>query len=669
MKMKAFTRVVCTVAFSSSSIVVVESREAVSPVEKVIQLLDGMLVKGDSELHAEEKQYLAYQTWCETTTADLKQQIMELHNVLDVEEAQLKDHEQNLEDLNARISSHQVDVGHHEGDKKASTAVRAITKEDYEALHKDYTETIEALGMAIQILSKQNYDRKQASLLQLSTLRLIPEETKRAIGVLMQEPSDAADHMSWEAPEANGYEFQSEHVIDMLKQLLSRFKDERTKAEQEEQDSIQSHEMLIADMNQRIESKTKSLEEMAARSANLKEDSARITTSQIEHTDELNGVSVELKDTASVCATKASDFTARQQLRQEELDAIRQAKEILASSEVLGAEKTHMPLAQSSLAQLRAESQETNRLKVVSFFEGKASKLKSVALTSLVLRVAEDPFVKVKEMIYALITRLEEEATSEATTKAWCDKELSTNEQARTRKTAEIEDLNADIDNLHASIAKLAEEIADLSAEISRLNSELADATKIRKKDSEENSATIEDAKAAQVAVAQATEILKDFYDKASGATALLQHGDNQPAIFDSPYTGMGGRSDGVIGLLEVIASDFAKLQSETETAESAAASEFETFSSDTRVTLSGHERDVHNKNHQKTEEQGTLENQKNELYQTEKELAAKNDEFEQLKPTCVNTGVTFEERDGARAEEIEALQEGLRILEGTQRE
>ena len=62
----------------------------------------------------------------------------------------------------------------------------------------------------------------------------------------------------------------------------------------------------------------------------------------------------------------------------------------------------------------------------------------------------------------------------------------------------------------------------------------------------------------AQTAVAQALTVLKEFYEKAAEATALLQ-GKQKPEVFDEPYTGMQSESGGVLGMLEVIASDFAR--------------------------------------------------------------------------------------------------------------
>jgi hypothetical protein len=46
---------------------------------------------------------------------------------------------------------------------KAATKVREFGKVDYEAMHKDYSESVDILQHAIMVLRKQAYDRKQAS--------------------------------------------------------------------------------------------------------------------------------------------------------------------------------------------------------------------------------------------------------------------------------------------------------------------------------------------------------------------------------------------------------------------------------------------------------------------------------------------------------------------------
>ena len=96
----------------------------------------------------------------------------------------------------------------------------------------------------------------------------------------------------------------------------------------------------------------------------------------------------------------------------------------------------------------------------------------------------------------------------------------------------------------------------------------MSQATAIRAEEKATNEQTIKDAVEAQTAVAQALTVLKEFYEKAAEATALLQ-GKQKPEIFDEPYTGMQSESGGVLGMLEVIASDFARARCGVETANS----------------------------------------------------------------------------------------------------
>merc|ERR1712232_1090592 len=180
-----------------------------------------------------------------------------------------------------------------------------------------------------------------------------------------------------------------------------------------------------------------------------------------------------------------------------------------------------------------------------------------------------------------LIVRLMEEANEEAEHKGWCDTELSTNEQTRKEKTDAVETLHAEIDELEASIAKLTEDISELTNAVAELKEAMAKATSIREEEKATNAATVKDAQEAQTAVAQALTVLKEFYAKAGEATALVQQ---SPEIFESPYKGMQAENGGVVGMLEVIESDFARLESDTKAAEATAQKEYDTFMTDSKV-------------------------------------------------------------------------------------
>merc|ERR1719379_2176641 len=107
----------------------------------------------------------------------------------------------------------------------------------------------------------------------------------------------------------------------------------------------------------------------------------------------------------------------------------------------------------------------------------------------------------------------------------------------------------------------------------------MAEATKLRQEEKSKNTETISDAQEAQTAVAQALTVLKEFYAKAAESTALVQV--HEPEIFDDSYKGMGGESGGVVGMLEVIESDFARLEADTKASEATSQKEYDEFMTD----------------------------------------------------------------------------------------
>merc|ERR1719443_2726059 len=115
--------------------------------------------------------------------------------------------------------------------------------------------------------------------------------------------------------------------------------------------------------------------------------------------------------------------------------------------------------------------------------------------------------------------------------------ELGTNEKTRDEKTEATETLTAEIDELEASVAKLAEDVTELSEDIAEIDANIAKATKIRDAENTKNLQTIKEAQDAQAAVDSALDALKDFYGKASGATALVQK--KKPSLMQKGTKGL----------------------------------------------------------------------------------------------------------------------------------
>merc|ERR1719269_70090 len=211
-------------------------------------------------------------------------------------------------------------------------------------------------------------------------------------------------------------------------------------------------------------------------------------------------------------------------------------------------------------------------------------------------KVNDDPFAQVKKMINDMITKLMEEANEEAEHKAWCDTEMGTNKHTRDEKTEEVDKLSAEIDFLGAKITRLTEEVTELTTGIATIDKAVAEATSDREAEKAKNTETIADAKTASTAVSQAVAVLKEFYAKAAEATALVQQkgpADDAPATFDGAYQGNQDQASGVLGMLEVIQSDFARLESETTAAEAEAADAFQKYGADSATNKAVKETDV----------------------------------------------------------------------------
>merc|ERR1719199_690736 len=162
--------------------------------------------------------------------------------------------------------------------------------------------------------------------------------------------------------------------------------------------------------------------------------------------------------------------------------------------------------------------------------------------------------------------------------------------------------------------------------------------------------------------------LLKEFYAKSAEATALVQRSGSRqtpPAIFDSPYTGMQAENGGVVGMLEVVQSDFARLETETAAAEETAQKTYDEFMTESKVDKAQKSKDTEHKTAKKQDHEQALVTKNSDLEGTQKELDAALSYYDKLKPSCVDAGTTYEDRVSRRKEEIESLQEALRILNG----
>merc|ERR1719235_3054158 len=129
-------------------------------------------------------------------------------------------------------------------------------------------------------------------------------------------------------------------------------------------------------------------------------------------------------------------------------------------------------------------------------------------------------------------------------------------------------------------------------------------------------------------------------------------------------YKGNQSGKGGVVGMLEVIETDFNRLDADTTAAEAENAAEYETFVTDATADKEAkHKAEVQTKL-----DKDQAEFQKSETLKDLKAVQAELDKaieyYESLKPQCLEVKVSYEERVAKRKQEIESLKEAYKVLD-----
>lgn len=308
-----------------------------------------------------------------------------------------------------------------------------------------------------------------------------------------------------------------------------------------------------------------------------------------------------------------------------------------------------------ALAQLWSSVASPTQARAAQYIQERAAQLNSRILSTLAQNLAEDPFAKVKQLISDLLVKLQEEALAELNHKGWCDKELSTNELTRTEKAEQVSMLH---EKSHTLTAKIATETAnqeEATNKYKRLQSEMDSA----KKDFEVEKATHQDivdkAKEATEKLTKAIVLIKDHYRSPS----LIQK--QAPGI--APYQSMVDRANGVLGLLESIQSDFARTIISNE-------NQIVTLTKELKDLLDAHSEEKAKADASRKHAETQLLRHNQDLKSTNEELSESKSlldsalaYYEKLKPSCVVSRVSHEDRRKRREEEMASLKEALEIL------
>merc|ERR1719261_1486648 len=459
------------------------------------------------------------------------------------------------------------------------------------------------------------------------------------------------------APDPAAYKAKSGGILDTLEDMLEKAKAEHADAQKAEMNAKFDFDMLKQKLEDAIAVGNKDLGETKTEKAAAEEAKA-VAEGELETAD--TGVaddSKKLQDLQQECMTKATDYETSQHSRSEELAALDKAKTILKEKTGGAAERSYSFLQLEVKSRASAKAQQVKD-RVLVLVQSLAAQDGSKALMLLAQRVqsamlmSADPFAKVKGMIQEMIEKLVEEAQKEASHKAFCDKEMSETKAKRDDKQGELDTLNAKIDKATSKIAKLKEDIATLQSELAEIAASQQKADEMRAEEAAAWKEAKADFEAGVEGVGMALQVLRDYY------------AEKEEAFVQTTHDKATGAASGIIGMLEVVESEFSKNLAEGSAAEAMAVEAYEQLTQDNKIATTEKETAVKYKVKDGKETEAALAGHKTDIGVSQKELDAILDYWEQLQPMCVAKPEPYAERKRRREAEIAGLKEGLRILE-----
>jgi len=680
-------------------------------VNKVVSMLEDLQMQVLAEGEQEAATYNKFACFCKTTQKAKSEAISTGKDDKTSLTADIEKFSKQRDDLDDLIGKLNDRIKKEEKAMKEATDTSDAALAVYKTNEADLKAALSALTEAIKVLKASG----SASLVQLQSVGKTVQQAALladALGLGGAEVTKVATFFLQQGDvpvEMEDYKFHSSGIIETLEKLLGDFRKEKESVDADEVKRVSEYNLRIQKGTDLVKAKTLELEQAKKdreqKIADIGTASQELTTvsaellDNMEYLDELN----------TICSDKAKTWDQRTKLRANELTAITQATGIVKATVAEKTQSSTVRLAQtgsvlhladavasseSAMETIEAEAEiaesdeplgflqkrsiqkhepaSDGRDLVVSLLKGKGMQLKSTLLTSLASRIAADPLAKVKKLIQELIERLLTEAANEANQKGWCDKATADATQKRTYSAEQVESLNAKLAKLEALSAKLGEEIDTLTEEIQDLNDAQAKAGKERKEESAENAKTVSEAKAGLAAVNMAIDILDKFYKTSAKAKVDLELAQSQGPLDDAPdagfdngeaYQGAGAESGGIIGMMEVIQSDFERTISETQKAEAAAKKDHLEFMTETSKSLAEKNMASKEKTKLKDESDENIGDANESLTAQTKILTTSIKELIELKAACVDTGMSYADRVAMREQEIASLKKALCIL------
>lgn len=691
-------QVILLLACSAASASAVQA--AANPLAKVFELITKLNSNIVADGEKESKAFQKFTDYCSATASEVTYEIDTSHNLANQLTSKVTQLQTDIGVGDTRIGEFTAHISKAEAELKGATAIRKTEAKEFADGEKMLMTTVDTLERALSTLEKQLAAGSSFAQIDTSTLMSIVQtlsvvddaaaldgSSMDKLTSLLQAGEDE-DEMG--APAAAAYGKQSGGIMVVLEDMRDKAEGQLADLRNNEKKAKHSYEMLRQGLQDEIKAAKKELEEEKSGKAEAAEEMAS-ATGNLEVAKRENKASNKKRDELqSSCQTAAGNHEANVAARMEELKVIGEAERILKESTGFVQEEqpeSFVQVAASTSSSSRARALQLASATIVRMVQQLAKKQHSKSLAQLASRVSAelrygaarhgaDPFRKVKDLVSSMINKLEQEASEEATEKAYCDEEMAKTKVKQVELEDAAEKLAAKIGKSVSKSSALKQEVAEIMSEVSGLTKEQATMDTIRREDHAAHMVAKADLEQGLAGVRKALTVLQDFYGDGAAAASLLQEDgdeDNMSSLMQQaikqPSPPMKaeknkGAGGSILGLLEVVESDMARNLATEDTEESDAQTIYDKQTQLNKITKAQKEQDAKYKTQEfKSLDKSISEMEADRATEVE-ELKAINEYFGKVKERCVAKPSSYEDLKARRDQEIQGLRDALASVE-----
>jgi len=680
----------------------------VSPIRRVLNMLQMMQKKVTEEGKAEQELFDKYMCYCKSSG-----------NTLDVaiagSETKIPQLESSIEAGTAEKASLTADVTHAQKDKDAAEEsikeAKALRAREADAFAKEDASNKANVAAMVKAL-KSLREGVGAAFLQtadggilrhLAVSTDLPEWDRQTLTAFLAT-NDKADDQENSDADSESYSPDSGEIIGIIDQMKDTIEADILEAAAVEKKAIEDFDSLVgakskevAALTKEIEGKTARLGEVGVELVNLAQDLA--DTSKMLAQDRKFKADLD-----SGCKQKQDEWSERTATRNMELVTLADTTSMLNNDEVTHLMKKTMAHDQVSFLQLQETTADVVHDARAALKLAKGPRDPRLNLVSMAMRGKKVNFDKVVGLVDKMMGLLGKEQTDDDEKRTYCVKEIASADDNRAALKESISDNQKNIENSKAMAASIKEDIAKLSAGIKALNAAVAESTELRKT---QNAAYVEELAANNAAIEILTiakDRLNQFYNpnakliqKASGthhrheaaaaptiapakgveelqeAFSFLQESESQgsdakppPAPKDNwKEKGAKGESGGVLGLLNMLIKDAKLAVSEIQKEEKDTQFEYEQFMKDSSEKRMEDAKAISGKEGAKAEIEAGIQKRGKELKEDGGKLVGNAEYLASLHTQCDWLQKNYKVRRDARTSEIAALRQSKGVLRG----